>query len=259
MDFDIITSSLDNIGWAETFILSMSNTISDINRKIIIVDSSLDENYHRLLRLDKRGLNIQIVRHEKGFIQSWMYGIEQSTSAHICVCHIDIVFLLKNWDEYLKQKIAEGYSLVSSCTRTINFAESVFSLSLKNIFEKSGFAHDVLDWDEKVLPKPPRRVEMGSLTYYNALMGTSFLKLNQCLRFPGAGHIVLDDIGRELLYHSFYSTRNIPTSSCPVMGSEKEQAQFHLDNLDRMNGLLRDYVLNLWPEQLNDHMSRWLK
>lgn len=227
-DFDIVVTTFNNAEWVKPFLLSLNNTLSDIAKKIYIVDGSDDERHEEIKQAiaEFDFLNIKLIRcNERGHPKSILHALKTlKLTEYVCICDIDIVFLKKNWDVYITDKIQQGYTMISSNPRSTYFAELHFLVARKDIVSESELAHVdfIEDWDEDILPMPiPPLGEHAAITYLDAQADGKFLGLNQSLHFNSRwGTIVLNDDEQEFLYHNFYSARTKDNSAHYVPDEE---------------------------------------
>jgi hypothetical protein len=214
--FDIVVSTRDNHEWIETYLLSYIKFTSDPYKyNIHILDSSIEENYITLVDIiDNFDLNIFLKRYSRDihYHNIWTNGISLCNNDFILITHADIIYLYKNWDLFLLDKINSNYNLISVSVRTKKYPESVFILSEKSIFTDSNFDHSMID---------KKLIEHGLILENQKKTSGLDFYIKDSIYYKMYGDIVLLE-DKDFLYHSYYSSRIKPESSCPIPdGPEK--------------------------------------
>jgi len=253
--FDIITTVYRNQEWIAPFLYSLHKTLKNRSRKIYILDSSPLEEFEKTRRMDTFGLDVSFIHLENHSYACLLQGIQMmNPSPHlyyegrqygdaVCLCNVDIVFLLKDWDYFVEQQMRNGpYHMVAVAPRYITHAETTFIVASKQIILKS-----------QLHPTPPKGVELKSkvqqqedayLTYLHCLEQRPFLLLTKHIKAQGRwGHIILNDQNQEFFYHNFYSAR------CKKEGNDIPESEYHeakelIDCCFENAGILMDYLMN---------------
>lgn len=254
--FDIVLSTRDNIEWIPIYLNSYKRCTKNIkDYRIIIVDSSTEENRQKLnsiihdtfFDLD---ISLEYFSRTKHYHDIWTEGIKLSKKDHVLFTHSDILYLKKDWDIFLKQKIEEGNTLVSVSVRSKNHPESVWICCPKNIFIQSKFSEAIID--NKIIEHGNIEIENN-----NNPNSKSFY-INEVKRIsPKYGEIAMLD-NFEFIYHNYYSARIKQDSLCPVPNGpesayleKREQFDKTIIKLEKYNQLnfdtisLYEYLTNI--------------
>jgi len=248
--FDIVVSTRDNQEWIETYLLSYIKFTSDPYRyNIRILDSSTEENYTKLLNIiNVFDLNISIIRYDRKihYHDIWTNGISLCDNRFVLITHADVVYLYKNWDLFLIDKINSNYNLISVSVRWKKYPESVFILSEKKILTVSKFEHS--REDEKL-------IEHGMIMEnQNKTLGLQYyIKDNiYCQKY---GDIALLD-NQEFIYHNYYSSRVKEDNQCPVPPSEPSELAYlnQREDFTKTVITLKNYLLNNCTSSLYNYL-----
>jgi hypothetical protein len=208
--FDIVVSTRDNQEWIETYLLSYIKFTSNPYRyNIRILDSSTEENYTKLVNIvNAFDLNISIIRYNRTihYHDIWTNGISLCYNNFVLITHADIVYLYKNWDLFLIEKINTDYNLISVSVRTKKYPESVFILSEKKILTISKFEHS---------RENQKLIEHGMIMENQKKTLGLHYYIKDSIYYKKYGDIALLD-NKEFIYHSYYSSRIKPDTNCPV-------------------------------------------
>jgi len=238
--FDIILSTRDNIEWISIYLDSYKKYTKFINNyNLIILDSSIENNYLKLIDIIKNyyDLNITVVRFDRHthFHDIWLQGISLSNKRYVLVTHSDIVYLMPNWDIFLLNKIHDGYSLVSVSVREKIYPESVWICCEKEIFLESKFDQYIYE---------DRSIEHGNIKYvYNKNTTNKEFYINQLTNLNNKyGDIAILD-GKEFIYHNYYSTRIQKDSLCPVPEGVETIYLHNRESFDKTIEKIRQYLI----------------
>lgn len=246
-DFTIVTTTCDNIEWVSLFLKSFKRTASDKNIPIIIVDSSSEENYQWLLTEVKRYDNVSIQRIcLSSLMDCWNAGIESCDADYILFCHVDILFLQKDWDIKLSSYIQDRQiiGVANDEDDGILWYRSLFMFGPKEYFIQSKFKHNVDNKDDYLHIMPghvadnAQLIEHTSLTYLAVAAGKAhFIATNKMIK-PFGEIIYFEQ--NEWIYHSLYSSRIKQDSKCKIP-SEEYETHVSYRNFDRDIKVLHSY------------------
>lgn len=211
--FDIVLSTRDNIEWIPVYLNSYKRCTKNIkDHRIIIVDSSTEENRQKLSSIIHDmffdlDISLEYFSRTKHYHDIWIEGIKLTRKEYVLFTHADIVYLKKDWDIFLKQKIEEGNTLISVSVRSKNHPESVWICCSKNIFIQSKFSEAIID--NKI-------IEHGNIEIKNNNLNSKSFYINEVkLINHKYGEIaMLDNV--EFIYHNYYSSRIKQDSLCPI-------------------------------------------
>jgi len=237
----IVTSTRDNIIWVEPFLKSFYQTVYNVNIPIIIVDASIDENHQLLLNITKKYKNVKVVTSTdkiKYWKTDWEYGIKECTTKFILHCHIDIIFLLKNWDIILP-KLLQTYVIVAG--GNYNNITSSFILTTTELLSTAG-CDTIIDHNNNIL-------EVGNIINLANKRGKTLLLNNTALH--KVNQIQYGDIfslnNTDIYYHSYYSSRVYDTTCEPIPAAEYISSNISQRNIEEIPGILLKYLDSALP------------
>lgn len=233
--FEITTHTRNNIEWFELFMQSLDKTLSNRGRNIYVIDGSDDAEHEKLLQSNKFGLNVHIIKHNDSDKWFPLFGLEVTSTKHICCVHIDVVFLLLHWDAYIEE-LLESSTLVGCAERSHTHVEATFTVGRREVYELSKFAHI-------------GNQEHGMISWINREFGeeVKFTKVHRFKERSKWGSLILDTEGRELLYHNFYSARCKEGRSCGIPEGEKVASANLLNNIPFAVSTIKRYLETAWP------------
>jgi len=265
LPFTIVTTTCDNIEWVSLFLQSFKRTATDKNRPIVIVDSSAEENYQELLKETSSYANVTVQRIcLPSLMDCWNAGITSCDADYILFCHIDILFLAKDWDTMLAAYISKRQiiGIANEEDGDVLWYRSLFMFGPKEYFKQSQFKHNVANKNDylKVMPRHVRHVadndqliEHTSLTYIAIAAGkANFIAANQMIK-PFGEIIYFKE--QEWIYHSLYSSRIKKDSKCKIP-SEEYETHVSYRNFDRDIKVLHLYDGDgLMQQYLEDYIK----
>jgi len=265
LPFTIVTTTCDNIEWVSLFLQSFERTATDKNRPIVIVDSSAEENYQELLKETSSYANVTVQRIcLPSLMDCWNAGITSCDADYILFCHIDILFLAKDWDTMLAAYISKRQiiGIANEEDDDVLWYRSLFMFGPKEYFKQSQFKHNVANKNDylKVMPRHVRHVadndqliEHTSLTYIAIAAGkANFIAANQMIK-PFGEIIYFKE--QEWIYHSLYSSRIKKDSKCKIP-SEEYETHVSYRNFDRDIKVLHLYDGDgLMQQYLEDYIK----
>ena len=242
----IVTSTRDNITWVEPFLKSFYQTTFNLNIPIIIVDASSEENHQILLSKTEKYDNVQIVTSPypiKHWIYDWEYGISQCKTKYILHCHIDIIFLLKNWDIILPELLQDYVVVAAGAYDNIT---SSFILTTTDLL-CSANCSTIIDSDNTIR-------EMGDIIRTANERGRTLLfdrvPLDKIKQIQFGDIFTLEN--KDVFYHSYYSSRVYPTTCEPIPHAEFISSNISQRNLELVPNILLNYLDN--KGQLKDFL-----
>ena len=245
----IVTSTRDNIIWVEPFLKSFYQTAFNVDIPIIIVDASTDENYQALLEIVKNYQNVKVIPsldRTKGWVTDWEYGIKQCMTEYILLCHIDIIFLLKNWDIILPE-LLQTHVIIASGIGDILL--SSFILTTTDLLSAAD-CNTCLDHNNNYR-------EMGSVIRVAHERGSSLYF--DCISLHIINKIQYGDIwslnNADIYYHSYYSSRIYDTTSTPIPDLEYISSNVKQRNLKQIPDILLNYLDTSIP--LKDFLTQY--
>lgn len=237
--FDIAISIRDNGEWLKSYLLSYKKyTRNPYNYIINIIDTSTIEN--KKLVEDTLflfpDLNIRLYHGNRDihYHKTWTEIIRKSEQQFVLFTHIDIVYLMKDWDIFLIDQLANAKTLISVSVRSKIYPESVWICCYRDLLIKSGFDHETIN---SVLVEHGKIITLHNMTQNNSIY------INDMISVPKYGDIALLN-NNEFIYHNYYSSRVKDDNLCPVpLGPESsylEQREDFAKTISKLEKYLTD-------------------
>jgi len=259
----IITTTRDNTEWTACFIEAARKNAFNKKIPIVIVDTSSEEEYKKLINIAKnyddvtieRGITINDRNKSGSWITDWNNSIGYCKTEYIIFCHIDILLLYKHWDQTVLDYLKTS-SLISG---TFTPSEREFLSEFDKIRISSSFiatTSDLLrntDFQtivRKNVAGEDVYVENGNISLLAKSKGNILLFEQQTIpdnKFNIRGDFFYFN-NLPFYYHCAYSSRVKPESTCPVPEEEYKAARISNTNIEK----IPDILIKLIREDVED-------
>lgn len=230
--FDIAVTIRDNQEWLELYLNSYKKyTKNPYDYTINIVDTSTIENKNIVKAILNKFSDLDINYfdgdRDTHYHNTWSYAVNKSKKNFVLLTHIDIVYLMKNWDIYLGDCLKNNQTLISvghgkpigDSSKYENqqkelCPESCWVCTYTDLLLESGFNHAAIN----NIP-----MEHGKIKLLHDQRKEQQLYITDNIQGrPKYGDIFLIN-NKEFVYHNYYSGRIKKDNWCPVpIGIESE-------------------------------------
>lgn len=236
--FDIAITTRDNPEWIKPYLISYKKyTSNPYAYTLNIVDTSTKEN--KLILIDilqsfsDLNINLYYGNRDIHYHETWIESINKSDKNYVLLTHVDIIYLMKNWDLFLIDQIINNKNLISVSVRSKIYPESVWICGEKALLSESGFDHYTIN---------DKQVEHGKIKVLHDLTNKDSLYIADVRPVAKYGDIALVN-DEEFIYHNYYSGRIKKDNQCPVpLGSETSYLE-QREDFNKTILILEKYLL----------------